>query len=119
MVSVKKTIKVACVITAEGDISFVPNDRTSVNTAIKKWRKRAGGKKLDEHKAAGTAGGVIIITMLTRDYFTLVKELDGATMDVLRRVAERGLKAAQGQTNSEMIDLWQHMSDEISRLNQE
>ncbi len=79
MASVKKTMKIACVISPIGGVSFVPNDRESVNTAIKKWRKKAGGKILDEHKAAGTAGGVIIITMLARDYFTMTKELDGAT----------------------------------------
>ena len=39
----------------------------------------------------------------------------GIDLNILRRIAERGLKAAQKQGNSEMIDLWQHMLDEIER----
>ena len=37
-------------------------------------------------------------------------------MEILRRIAERGLRAAQKQMNNEMIDLWQHMLDEIARV---
>lgn len=35
-------------------------------------------------------------------------------IDVLRRIAERGLKLAQAK-NPEFIDLFQHMLDEIAR----
>lgn len=34
-------------------------------------------------------------------------------LNVLRRITERGLKAAQKQKNSEMIDCWQHLLDEL------
>ena len=37
---------------------------------------------------------------------------------IIRRIAERGLSAAQRQGNSEMIDLWQHLLDELGRLPQ-
>ena len=34
---------------------------------------------------------------------------------VLRRIAERGLKAAQFENSSQQIDCWQHMLDELIR----
>ena len=34
---------------------------------------------------------------------------------VLRRIAERGLRAAQDEDNSQMIDCWQHLLDELER----
>lgn len=37
-------------------------------------------------------------------------------LQILRRIAERGLRLAQKRRDSEMIDLWQHMLDEISRI---
>ena len=38
------------------------------------------------------------------------------SIDNLRRIAERGLRAAQRLGNSEMIDLWTHILDEIKRF---
>jgi len=35
---------------------------------------------------------------------------------ILRRIAERGLIVAQQEENSQMIDCWQHMLDEIERM---
>lgn len=35
---------------------------------------------------------------------------------ILRRMAERGLIVAQQEENSQMIDCWQHMLDEVERL---
>jgi hypothetical protein len=37
-------------------------------------------------------------------------------LEICRRIAERGLKAAQLRSDSEQIDLWQHMLDELRRL---
>lgn len=37
-------------------------------------------------------------------------------LNVLRRIAERGLRRAQEQENSEYVDLFQHMLDEIDYL---
>jgi hypothetical protein len=40
-------------------------------------------------------------------------------IDVLRRIAERGLKEAQASDSSvrtSQIDMWQHMLDEIGRI---
>jgi len=37
-------------------------------------------------------------------------------MDVIRRIAERGLMVAQQEENSQMIDCWQHILDEIERM---
>ena len=37
-------------------------------------------------------------------------------IQVIRRIAERGLHAAQRQENSEMVDCWQHMLDEIEHF---
>lgn len=37
--------------------------------------------------------------------------------DILRRIAERGLKLAQQDTGHKFIDIFQHMLDEIHRLN--
>lgn len=39
--------------------------------------------------------------------------------DILRRIADRGLNAAQRQMDSEQIDLWTHMLDEIGRAKQQ
>ncbi len=46
--------------------------------------------------------------------------------EILRRIAERGLKLAQnrregpmGEAHGQHLDLWQHMLDEISRLPKE
>ena len=36
-----------------------------------------------------------------------------ANLDIIRRIAERGLKAAQRQENSVMVDCWQHLLDEL------
>jgi hypothetical protein len=35
-------------------------------------------------------------------------------LEILRRIAERGLRLAQREAPS-MVDLWQHMLDEIER----
>lgn len=35
---------------------------------------------------------------------------------ILRRIAERGLIVAQQEENNQMIDCWQHMLDEIERM---
>lgn len=37
-------------------------------------------------------------------------------MEVLRRIAERGLKRAQHRRDSEYVDIFQHMLDELERL---
>lgn len=39
--------------------------------------------------------------------------------DVLRRIAERGLKRAQEQKDSEYVDIFQHLLDEIERIENE
>lgn len=36
-------------------------------------------------------------------------------LDVLRRIAERGLARAQKDMDSEYVDIFQHMLDEIER----
>lgn len=36
-------------------------------------------------------------------------------LSVLRRIAERGLQRAQADMDSEYVDLFQHMLDEIER----
>jgi len=36
--------------------------------------------------------------------------------DVLRRIAERGLKYAQEHNDSAYVDIFQHLLDEIERL---
>ena len=36
-------------------------------------------------------------------------------LDVLRRIAERGLKRAQEDMDSEYIDIFQHLLDELER----
>ena len=40
-------------------------------------------------------------------------------LNVLRRIAERGLRLAQEKEDSENVDLFQHMLDEIERLEYE
>ena len=50
----------------------------------------------------------------------IAKFLDGAVVDFsnLRRIAERGLRMAQDRADSqEYIDIFQHMLDEIERVN--
>ena len=37
-------------------------------------------------------------------------------INVLRRIAERGLYRAQERKDSEYVDLFQHMLDEIERM---
>ena len=39
--------------------------------------------------------------------------------DIIRRIADRGLRTSQRQQNGEMMDLWQHMLDEIKRAAEE
>ncbi len=48
-------------------------------------------------------------------------QLDEETsqQSIIRRIAERGLMVAQQEENSQMIDCWQHMLDEIERLEKE
>ena len=38
--------------------------------------------------------------------------------DVLRRIAERGLKRAQADEDSEYCDIFQHFLDELERVNE-
>ncbi len=73
MVAVDKTVMIACVVAPNGTVRYVPNDETSINTAIKAWRKEAGGVVLQEHKDANTMGGVVIVRMLSADYFLIDK----------------------------------------------
>ena len=40
-----------------------------------------------------------------------------ADLTILRRIADRGQKAAQKAKLSEKVDLWQHLLDELSRIN--
>jgi len=50
----------------------------------------------------------------------LAEFLDGTVVDFsnLRRIAERGLRMAQDRADShEYIDIFQHMLDEIERVN--
>ena len=37
-------------------------------------------------------------------------------VNVIRRIAERGLKRAQDQEDSEFVDIFQHILDELERL---
>ena len=74
MPSVKEVVAVAVVISPIGGIEFTLNERTSVNTAIKRWREKAGGEALDKHKRAGTSGGVIVIKMFASDFHAIEKE---------------------------------------------
>jgi hypothetical protein len=39
--------------------------------------------------------------------------------DVLRRIAERGLSRAQQEEDSEYCDIFQHILDELKRVNDE
>ena len=37
-------------------------------------------------------------------------------LDVLRRIAERGLRVAQEREDSELVDIFQHLLDELERV---
>ena len=37
-------------------------------------------------------------------------------IEIVRRIAERGLKHAQGTRNNQYIDLFQHILDELARI---
>lgn len=41
------------------------------------------------------------------------------TISIIRRIAERGLKRAQKLEHSEFIDIFQHLLDELQRINKE
>lgn len=75
MPSTNKVMNVAVVISPIGGITFTLNDRTSVNTAIKEWRKKAGMEALDRHKEAGTTGGVIVIRMFADAFHAMAKHI--------------------------------------------
>ena len=72
MVSVTKTMKIACVVMPDGIVSFTLADQTSINTIGKKWRKGLEEERRAEHKEANTQGGVVIVTMLADDYFRMM-----------------------------------------------
>lgn len=79
MVSNTKTMRIACVVMPDGQVSFVPEDQTSLNTTMKKWRESIGEERLAEHQNANTLGGVVVVTMLADDYFRMMpKELRNA-----------------------------------------
>ena len=44
------------------------------------------------------------------------KPEETSQQSIIRRIAERGLMVAQQEENSQMIDCWQHMLDEIERM---
>jgi len=37
-------------------------------------------------------------------------------LDIIRRIAERGLRAAQERKDSQFVDLFQHLLDELERV---
>ena len=74
MPSAEEIMDVAVVLSPIGGVTFTLNDRASVNTAIKRWRKKAGGELLDKHKDASTTGGVIVIRMFASDFHAIEKE---------------------------------------------
>ena len=75
MVSVDKTIEVACCVTPSGDVAFMPNDQTSINTVMARWRATLTEEQQAEHTEAKTIGGVVLVTMLASEYFAMKKEL--------------------------------------------
>ena len=40
----------------------------------------------------------------------------GGCLDIVRRVTERGLRRAQERGDSEFIDIFQHLMDELERV---
>ncbi len=71
MVAKDKTMKIACCVMADGDVAFVPADQTSINTVLEKWNAKLSEEERLKYKEAGTEGGVVVITMLSSDYFKI------------------------------------------------
>lgn len=71
MVAKNKTMKIACCVMADGDVAFTLADQTSINTVTEKWSNGLSEEKRLEYKEAGTEGGVVVITMLSSDYFKI------------------------------------------------
>ena len=40
-------------------------------------------------------------------------------MDIIRRIIDRGMKRAQEREDSEFIDIFQHLKDELERVPKE
>ncbi len=77
MTSKEKTLRIACVVMADGSIVWTNDDQASVTTAVKRWKDSLPEELFAEHKEAKTTGGVVMITMLARDWFEMDKDRDG------------------------------------------
>jgi hypothetical protein len=75
MVRKEKTVQVACCVTPSGDVAFMPNDQTSINTVMARWRATLSEEQQAEHAEAKTIGGVVLVTMLSSEYHAMKKEL--------------------------------------------
>ncbi|KKN65414.1 hypothetical protein LCGC14_0481340 [marine sediment metagenome] len=71
MVAKNKTMKIACCVMADGDVAFTLADQTSINTVMEKWNDKRSKEERLKYKEAGTQGGVVVITMLSSNYFKL------------------------------------------------
>jgi hypothetical protein len=81
MASKEKTLRVACVVMADGSIVWTNDDNASVSTAVKRWKDSLDPELFKEHQEENTGGGVILITMLARDWFEMEKHREGFHRD--------------------------------------
>ncbi len=42
---------------------------------------------------------------------------DGFDLDIIRRIGERGLRLAKNELDNRFIDIFQHLLDELERIN--
>ena len=76
MVASEEIVDVAVVAWGDGRIKFVPNDRTSINTAIKDFKDTTASDFKEDPLAQKTGGGVVVIRMRSRDWHRMTKEFN-------------------------------------------
>lgn len=71
MVAKDKMMRVACCVFPDGYIEFVPEERRAIKTVAKEWSERQPKELRVELGEAKTFGGVVVIGMLSSDYFKM------------------------------------------------
>lgn len=63
-----------------------------------------------------TLAGRQIAKRIAEEDAALNRKRIQADHDIIRRITERGLKRAQERKDSEFIDIFQHLKDELERI---
>jgi len=67
------TVRVACVVMPDGSVQYTTKGTTSINAAVKNWHAALPDDLRKEHEDKKTGGGVVVCTMLARDFMAIPK----------------------------------------------